>query len=396
MSDDSALAFVRNFYRQEIRSNDSPVYRNVVTTGDAKNYNIVLVLLESMSCYNMKAFGNKDDVTPALDDLYAHSLSFDNFYSDGIHTFCGIYSSLFGMPSLPNRHHMKDLKNAQPYGGLANALKKNNYQTIFFTSHDDQFDNMGGFLSSNGFEQVVSQKDYNEDQLLNALGVPDHILFEEAVARMNLLNENHRPFFATILTASNHGPYELPRRINFIPHSKDLKSSVLEYADWSVGRFIRACEKQPWFDSTIFIFTGDHGSIIEGRDIYMTYHHVPLIVYAPEIVAPRVNHNLCGQIDIFPVVMSLLNRPYTNNTFGIDILKSSRRFLTFSYDDEYGTISDHDFFIARKANSSLFQIDDGARNWKTIDNTARADSMHTFAKAIFQAKQWMIENHKLK
>jgi hypothetical protein len=53
MSDDSALAFVRHFYGQKEGSNNSPVYRNVVTTGEARNFNIVLVLLESMSCYNM-------------------------------------------------------------------------------------------------------------------------------------------------------------------------------------------------------------------------------------------------------------------------------------------------------------------------------------------------------
>ena len=396
MEQNKAFSIVQHYFGIDtVEPSNSPVARNIITTGPGHNYNIVLVLMESMSCYNMKAFGNHERLTPVIDDLYQRSLSFSNFYSDGIHTFCGLYSSLFGMPSSPNKHHMKDLINQQQYGGLAKTLASKNYQTIFFTTHDEQFDNMGGFLAPNGFQKIISQKDYSSDKVINTLGVPDHILFEEVVNIINKLHKKKQPIFASILTGSNHGPYEIPSGISFTPHSTDVRLQVIEYADWSIGQFLESCKNQPWFDSTIFLFTGDHGRIIGDMDMYLTFHHIPLIIYAPQIISPTINENLGGQVDIYPVVMGLLNQPYTNNSFGMDIRKQNRTFISFSYDDEYGSFSDHDFYINRRMNPALYLINDEAKFSKIITNPERSDSMLNFAKAIFQTHQWMIENQQM-
>jgi phosphoglycerol transferase MdoB-like AlkP superfamily enzyme len=391
-----AISFVKSYYKIQGGMPPQPsLRREILYQGKSHDYNIVLVLMESMTCYNMQSFGNSRQLTPVLDDLYKKSLVFSNFYSDGIHTFNGIYSSLFGMPSLSNRHHMKDLRNQQSYGGLAKTLAANNYRTVFFTSHDEQFDNMGGFLASNGFQEIISQKDYNHDKVLNVLGIPDHILFSEAVSHLSQLNRTRHPFFATILTASNHGPYEIPQDINFSSRFTDIKSQLIEYCDWSIGQFLESCRKEPWFDSTVFIFTGDHGGLVGDMDMYLTYHHVPLIIYAPEIISPEINPNLGGQIDIFPLAMSLLNRSFSNNSFGIDISKTPHQFITFTYDDEYGAFSDRDFYVNRKNKSCLFLINPEARYCKKVNNLQRQDSMLNYVRAIMQTKQFMIDRHYL-
>ena len=391
-----ALQMVSEFYgTEESRNSYSPVVRQVHAQGTARKYNIVLVLMESMTAYNMSSFGNKENLTPVLDNLFQSSLSYSNFYSDGIHTFCGIYSSLFGMPSNPNQHHLKDFRHQQEHGGLGHTLNSLGYKTIFFTTHDDQFDNMGGFLASNGFDKIISQKDYDAKKVLNVLGIPDHILFEEVVIRLNREVNKHQPFFATILTGSNHGPYEVPEGISLRPHSADVKNQIIEYADWSIGTFLDACRKQSWFDSTIFIFTGDHGAIIGDMDKYLTFHHVPLIIYAPQIVTPLIDSRLGGQVDIYPTVMGLLNHSYRNNSFGIDLRESYRTMISFSYDDEYGSFSRGDFYVFRKYNPALFQINREAYHCQQQDNPLKADSLLNFARSIFQAHQWMIENRRL-
>ncbi len=390
-----AISMMHSYYGTSSALQVSPVARNIITTGNPHRYNIVLVLMESMTSYNMKAFGNKENLTPVLDELYNRSLSFPNFYSDGIHTFCGLYSSLYGMPSLPNRHHLKDLKNQQAYGGIAKTLSSKNYQTIFFTTHDEQFDNMGGFLKSNGFQKIISQKDYPHEKILNASGIPDHLLFQEVVNHLNEIENVKQPFFAAVLTGSNHGPYELPQGIPFKPNASDIRSQVLEYADWSVGEFMKSCKQQTWFDSTIFLFTGDHGAIIRDLDKYLTFHRVPFIVYAPAIISPEINHSLGGQIDIYPFIMGLLNEPFLNNSFGIDLLKEKRTFISFSYDEEYGAFSEDYFYISRKINPALYLINSEARFCKMADDKMKADSMLDFAKSVFQTHQWMIENRRL-
>jgi phosphoglycerol transferase MdoB-like AlkP superfamily enzyme len=396
MNDSDAMKCIDEYYTiQKTDSLDSPLRRKINFEGAPKNYNIVLVLMESMTAYNLKAFGDTNNLTPVLDRLYHQSVSFNHFYSDGIHTFCGVYSSLFGLPSLPNHHHMKDLKNQQPYGGLARTLSSQNYHTIFFTSHDDQFDNMGGFLSSNGFNEIVSQKDYPPQEILNTLGIPDHELFAEAKSRLDRIAKKGQHFFATILTSSNHGPYELPKGISFKPHSDNKQKQLIEYADWSIGKFLEACSAEAWSDSTIFIFTGDHGAIIESLDMYMTYHRVPFMIYAPKIFQPVINGNLGGQIDIYPTILSILNRTFLNNSFGIDILHSSHSLITFSYDDEYGSISGHDFCVRRKDKAMLFEIDPTAKHCPPVENQSRLDSLLNYANAVMQTKQNMMVRKQL-
>jgi phosphoglycerol transferase MdoB-like AlkP superfamily enzyme len=397
MDREIALAIVKNYYGTAPAAHQSPLERKESRAGSPViRYNVVLVLMESMSSFNLRHFGNTENITPVLDGLFDQSLAFTNFYSDGIHTFNGVYSSLFGMPSLPNHHHMKDLNNQQAYGGLAKALVRNGYQTLFFTSHDEQFDNAGGFLTANGFQRIISQKDYPGEDVINALGVPDHVLFREGVKRLDEIAGDGQPFFAALLTASNHGPYEIPEGINFKPHSEDIKRQLVEYADWSVGEFLRSCRQKSWFHKTIFLFTGDHGAVIGDKDINVTYHRVPLLVFAPGIVTPRVDDRLGGQIDIFPTTMGLLGLGYTNNSFGINLIRDKRTFITFSYDENYGAFGYDDYYIIRNDRDAHYRILPEAKDNPVVDIPQRRDSMRNFTLAVLQTNQWMIENRLMK
>jgi phosphoglycerol transferase MdoB-like AlkP superfamily enzyme len=392
IDDAKAISTVQNYLGINNPIKDkSPLLRRIFPSGKPKKYNVIIVLMESMTSYNLKHFGNIENITPELNQLFDSSLSFSNFYSDGIHTFNGIYSSLFGVPSLPNEHHLKDLINQQQYGGLAQSLLNQNYQTIFFTSHDEQFDNLGGFLVSNGYQNIISEKDYDSQKVLNVLGIPDHILFEEVVERIEYLHTDNKSFYATILTSSNHGPYQIPPGIDFKPHSSDIKNQLVEYSDWSIKHFIQLSRQQPWFDSTIFIFTGDHGAYIDAKDVFLTLHHVPLIIYAPRIISPEIKENLGGQVDIFPTVMGILQLPYSNNSFGIDLRNYQREYVTFSYDETYGAFGKMDYWVHSHEKEWHCMIDTDAKNCIEISQPNREDSMALFTRSVFQTHQWMIE-----
>jgi phosphoglycerol transferase MdoB-like AlkP superfamily enzyme len=393
MDDNKAKVLISNYYKTGLYS-PTPVSRQVKPQGKENRLNVIIVLMESMSALNMGTYGNPAQLTPCLDSVYRHALVYRNFYSDGIHTFCGLYSSLFGMPSLPNRHHMKDLKYFQPYDGMASQLKNLGYSTVFFTTHDEQFDNMGGFLSANGFENIISEKDYLTKDVIGTLGIPDHVLFDESISRLNTISNNGKAFLAAILTASNHGPYEFPENISLKYKSSEMITRAIEYADWSIGHFLNQAAKQKWFNNTIFIFTGDHGMLNAGADMYLSYLHVPLLIYSPGNVAPAINTNPGGQVDIFPTVMGILNLPYYNNSFGMDLGKEERKFVTSTYDSDVLTFSDNGIYINRVSQSGLFKIEND-RILQPDDNAALADSMQQYAKAIMQTKQWMLENRKM-
>jgi len=374
----------------------SPVARKVNAAGTPHRFNIVVVLMESMSAKNMRHFGNEGNITPVLDSLFDHSIAFPDFYSDGNHTFNGIYSSLYGWHSLPMVHHMKDLAHQQPYAGLPKTLLSNGYTTTFFTTHDDQFDNMAGFLLPNGFEKIISEKDYDRKDVLSTLGVPDHVMFEQVIKEMDEKAKKNQPFFIAMITGSNHEPFVLPENISLKTHAPVMAQRMVEYADWSIGKFLSDAATHTWFDSTVFIFTGDHGGLIDGFDHYLAFHHIPLIIYAPKIFQhPEVINKVGGQADIYATVCGLLNISYTNNSMSVDLINSRRSFYPFNYDEEMCCVSRENFITIGHDHERFFGISPDRKNILETEKTSLADSMKIFLEVAMQVTQRMIEERRM-
>ena len=371
----------------------SPIARKVSSTATEKHYNIILIMMESMGAAKMGMFGNSDNITPHLDSIAQQSILFTNFYSSGTHTFNGVYSSLFGIPSLPGKMTMKDLENQQPYSGTAKILSEKNYSTIFFCTHDEEFDNMSGFLTFNGFQKIVGLKDYPSEKVLSTLGVPDHAMFNFSMSELDRLHEKGKPFFAAYLTGSDHGPFIVPDDIPFKPKSKEIRKAIVEYTDWSVNHFLEECHKHPWADSTIFIITADHGSVINPvYDADLSLTHTFLIIHQPKIFSERQTiTNMGGQIDIFPTTMGLLNISYTNNTPGINLLSEKRPFIYFCVDENTGCVSDEYYLIMRKnGEASLYRYRGRDTKNYLSEKQSLADSMETYAESNLQTIQQMI------
>ncbi|MCE1188534.1 MAG: LTA synthase family protein [Ignavibacteria bacterium] len=362
--------------------------------------NVVVVIMESMSAHKMHRYGNSLIVTPFLDSLASISYCFDNFYSAGIHTYNGVYSTLYSFPSLMKQHPMK-MTTVPSMTGFPVTLKNNGYSTIFFTTHDDQFDNMAGFMYANGFEKVVSQKDYPSEWVVGPTGVPDHILFEQSIQYLNALSTKGKPFFAALLTASDHGPYFIPSNIPFKPKYEGILNQIIEYADWSLSHFMDIASKQPWFNNTVFVFVADHGASLDPKyELPISYVHSPCIIYSKQLPdMPKTIESQGSQIDVFPTVMGILGLPYTNQTFGTDILHAPRPVVYFSADEKIGCIAG-DYYFLRKGDGSeaLYNF----RNNSTIDEIAGrkalADSMKTYTYSMMQSAQMVIKQntHKQK
>ena len=397
LDDSRALEQVKGYFNvSKSDPLDSPVARRIEVAAQPLRANVILVIMESMSADLMERFGNTRKLTPNLDRLARKSLVFDNIYTAGVHTYSGIYSSLFAYPVCLRRHPMKGVS-IPTYSGLPDTLKRHGYQTVYFTTHDDQFDNTGGFLRANGMDRVVSVTDYPSNRVLSSLGVPDDYMFEFSIPVLNRLHQEGRPFFATLLTASNHKPFIIPRGIPFRPRSRKPEHRIVEYADWALGKFIRLAARQEWFRDTLFVFIADSGSHVKNSyDLPLSFFHTPLIFYAPYILKePRSCSQIGGQIDLFPTVMGLLKLEYVNNTFGIDLLKESRPFIYFCGDDKVGCLNKNYFLIIRAGgNESLYHH----ATLDPRDHIARlrplADRMKRYCYSMLQTSQWMIENRK--
>ena len=161
---------------------------------------------------------------------------------------------------------------------------------------------------------------------------------------------------------------------------------------------MKTCEKQVWFDNTIFVFIADHGTPLDAKyDISLNYFHTPLIFYAPGMIKSNdVISDIGSQIDVFPTLMGLIKQPYINNTLGIDLLKEKRKYAILNDDDKIGII-DTTYFCIMKRNEKklqLFQYKENSKLNLYEDEKVKAHDMTEFAKSMMQTFQMMITNNK--
>lgn len=295
---------------------------------DGEKPNVVIVLMESMSAKLMRHFGCDVTMTPFLDSLWNESLSFENFYSVGNHTNQGIYSTLYGFPTVLSRNAMKGT-DIPTYYGMPNVFAEHGYSTSFYMTHESQYDNMNAFLRTNGFKHIRSQEDYPRDSVVNSFGVSDGFLFNYALKELQTMQQ---PFFTVLLTISNHPPYVVPDW--FEAHGWDPEYAIILYADYCLKQFFEGMKRSGLYENTVFVFVADHGKIVERPEceVAESFNHIPLIIHSPRI-EKKIEKSFCCQTDIQTILFSLLGMEYDNVGFGCDVLNKTSSAVCYSTDD---------------------------------------------------------------
>ena len=374
----------------------SPIARMQYNEAICKGRNVVLVMMESMSAAKMNRFGSKDNITPFLDSLANVSWSFDSTFSAGLHTYNGIYSSLFAHPALMKKHTM-ELVTIPRMAGFPNTLKRKGYQTIFFTTHDEMFDNMSGFLSANDVETIVGEKDYPSAEIKSTLGVPDEFMFRFSIPKLNALSAKGKPFFAAFMTGSDHDPHIIPTDHGFVPPKKKESLQIVAYADWSLRKFLEYASQQSWYNHTVFVFVADHGANWgdNAYDITLSYHHIPFVVFAPGITMAKSFPQLALQTDVFPTVTSLVTDSFINNSFGINLFKEKHDCIVFSADDKLACMNDSLlYFFRTDGGEKLYRYRHNDLTDYSAQFPQQAKQMRHNACSWLQTSQWLLKNEQ--
>jgi phosphoglycerol transferase MdoB-like AlkP superfamily enzyme len=284
--------------------------------------NVVILLEESLGSEFWGSLGRKGgSLTPQMDTLATNEgLLFDNIYASGNRTVRGMEGVLSGFPPLPGDAivHRDRSENVET---IARVLKRDGYGTMFLYGGRSTFDNMKPYLVANGFDQIVDEKDFPNPSFANVWGVADEDLYNGAIQQLRALSRTNRPFFATILSVSNHKPYTYPK--GRIPEDPDgTREAAVKYSDWCLGQFFQAAKKEPFWSNTVFVVVADHGARVYGsQDIPIFSYEIPIVILGPAVVKkPERIHALGGSLDVSPTVLGLIGRPYETMFFGRDLL----------------------------------------------------------------------------
>jgi phosphoglycerol transferase MdoB-like AlkP superfamily enzyme len=157
-----------------------------------------------------------------------------------------------------------------------------------------------------------------------------------------------RPFFAHIMTTSNHRPYTFPQGRGPWPQGK--RESAVAYTDWAIGDFLRRARTKPWFKDTVFVVTADHCASSAGIAALPVFrYHIPMWIYSPGNVAPGHYDGMMGQVDIPPTILGLLGMDYDSAFYGIDVFQQrpdrayvgTYQLLGYLRDDKLVQLSPH-------------------------------------------------------
>jgi phosphoglycerol transferase MdoB-like AlkP superfamily enzyme len=323
------------------------ITRKISGNPNRPRLNVVILLEESLGSEFWGSLGRKgESLTPQMDTLATNEgLLFDNIYASGNRTVRGMEGALSGYPPLPGDAivHRDRSQNVET---IARVLKRDGYDTMFLYGGHATFDNMKPYLLANGYDQIVDEKDFPKPSFANVWGVADEDLYKGAIEQFRALSQTNRPFFATILSVSNHKPYTYPK--GRIPEDPDGKrENAVKYSDWCLGQFFQAAKKESFWTNTIFVVVADHGARVYGsQDIPIFSYEIPIVVLGPAVVSqPRRIHALGGSLDVSPTVLGLIDRPYETMFFGRDLLHDPP--------DTFRALINHDRDVGMFANDRM-------------------------------------------
>ena len=301
----------------------APEHRHV-TGGAERQYNVIQIVVESLSADFLGRFGNAKGLTPNLDALAQESLLFTHLMATGTRTVRGMESLTLSVPPTPGRSIVKrPVNDVLESSGTVFAAK--GYRPQFFYGGYGYFDNMNNFFARNGF--VIHDRGTEPDDgvdFSNAWGVSDEDLYEWVLADADRQHAANQPFYDFVMTTSNHRPYTYPEDRIDIP-SGSGRDGAVKYTDYAIGRFIAAAREKPWFEDTIFVIVADHCASSAGKtELTVANYRIPMLVYAPGIVEPGTVDTLASQIDVAPTLFGMLGWSYDSEFFGKDLSKVAR------------------------------------------------------------------------
>lgn len=300
--------------------------------------NVMIILMESVRGAESFVSPTSVPITPFLNELREQSLSFDNFYANEMRTVNGEFATLCA--ALPNWGGTPIYVDAPrlKISCLPEILKNEGYQTYWISAYSSDYSNKAGFLKMHGIEHIVDQTHFGKPDFGKGRvgwGLGDLAMFERSV---DVIDKAQEPFFAEIMTLSNHHPFnheygiEFPQAITQLPENEHYRNYLkgLYYTDHSIAHFFSKIRNKPWFKNTVFLILGDHGirtypnpkkgqeqSPIVQSEIY---YRNQLIVYSPAHIQPKHSSLVGSQIDVAPTVLDLLKIYRPNSFLGVSLL----------------------------------------------------------------------------
>ena len=297
---------------------------------------ILLLTIESLRgwTFDMRVESNCK-LFPNICKLAKRSLYFPNTYSVGNPSVEGLLGIMTGVISIPNKTLLRDFPNTR-LKAFSEILSDAGYYTEVILGADPRFDNEEGWYSK-WFHYHEFKPEYADD-------VSSAIRFVERYKN----RPKNQPTFFHWMSLSMHTPFVLPEHLGETPKENGkayLRAAV--YMDSAVGIILDSLEKDPRFENTLVILTGDH-STPNGEQQKKSEHiglasegytWISLMFSNPEIT-PKIDSRVISQGNIAKTIIETLGLNVSNHYMGVNLLSDSleHQKLPSIYSFKYGSM----------------------------------------------------------
>lgn len=321
---------LKSIYEENLSSKPS----QTIYSGVAKNSNIIIIQLESLSEYIIGKTVNGKEITPNLNKFFRENIYCNNMYNQGLGTTA---DSEFEM-----ENSMYPLEN----GYVFQKYYNNNWKDIYTTLRNEGYHT--SFMHPNTGEywnrDEVYKLGYHIDEYTTISSFPniekaggfysDEGFFDEAAKIIDSYDGN---FCTTLVTVTTHIPFELTG-VSDLEDKLTLTDDDLEYSgfwifknylrscnftDYAFGKFLNDLETRGILDNTILVVYGDHGAgiaeydnierlYIENNMSYTDFEHsvreihIPFGMKIPNVTETLLINKAVSKIDIKPTILDLL------------------------------------------------------------------------------------------
>ena len=312
---------------------DGPRVPDVPAAGSMRGKNLIIIQAESLQAGLVGARVNGQPIVPNLERLIDESIYFPNTYSQ-IGRGNTADAEFIANTSLypPSGEPASVAYARKQIPSLPRLFEKQGYEADTFHTNDAQFWNRFQLYPALGFDRYFDRAYFGTSDV-TGYGASDQVLFYKTWEKLLVYHEQHKKFYAQVVTLSAHYPYgavcgrgqiEMPREFANTSTARYLESQ--NYFDQQLGSFVDFLRASGILDDTVLVVYGDHFGmrfkkatradgqlrrmVFGRRYTQADYFNIPLVIRVPGDTPPSRQETPLGQIDIMPTMADL---------FGLDL-----------------------------------------------------------------------------
>ncbi len=282
--------------------------------------NFLLITIDTLRADRLSCYGSQYPRTPNIDNLRERGVLFSRAFANTSTTLPSHANILLG--TTPIHHGVHENLNflvSQDLLTLAEHLKSNGYSTGAFVGAY-ALDTRFGL--SQGFDFYDDEYSRIHSVNLSSLERKAESVIEAA---LEWLKVRRSPWFLWVHCWDPHTPYDPPEPFK-TQYRDHLYEGEVAYVDLVLGKLFGYMKENNLFDSTLIVFTGDHGESLgqhgeetHGFFAYNSSLWIPLIISLPEPASGRVD-DYVSHVDIFPTVCDILGIKKPTSLQGTSLL----------------------------------------------------------------------------